>query len=157
MNVPIVVSRLSGTTDLAAARAWQRALHLSVRLVPAEAEIRLLVDQSGYRPSSLDVHRVVRTVVPDLLALYGVRPALADLVGATYSINQQPDRRLVACALVHDNPFKMATLDRAVGRADQRFFSDLDVALQWLEQAPSPKETPRLPGLLAQLRGGGSS
>lgn len=150
----LVVSRLTGPTDLAAARAWQRDLHDAVRATPPETEVRLLVDQSGYRPASLDVHRLVRSVVPDLLAVYGVRPALADLFGATtVAVNRYADRRLLACAMVHDNPVKMAKLDRAVGRADQRFFSDLDLALSWLAHAPAPtigRPVPRLPAVLWQ-------
>jgi len=153
-----IVSRLTGSPDLAAARAWQRDLHAAVRSAPSGAEVRLLVDQSGYRPANLDVHRFVRTVVPDLLALYGVRPALADLFGGTtVTVSRDPDRRIVACATVHDNPFKMARLDRAVGRADQRFFSDAEVALTWLEQAPDTTRWQSLPGLLAQLRAARSS
>jgi len=153
-SIPLtVVSRLTGPTDLGAARAWQRSLHGALRAVPRQAEVRLLVDQSGYRPAGLDVHRLVRTVVPDLLATYGVRPALSDLFGAaTVAVNSSPDRRVVACALVQDNPVKMAKLDRAVGRADQRFFSDVEVARAWLESAPAPTVGRPVHGLLAGWR-----
>lgn len=137
MTPILLTTRLTGRIGPEEARAWQHDLQQQVAATPPGATIRLLVDQTGYQPASLDAHRVVRTVLPQLLADCGLAPALADLIGEPGpAVETRPARRILACALVHHEEFKMAELDRAVGRPDQRFFSDRDAALEWLRSAP---------------------
>jgi hypothetical protein len=129
----IIVSELGGDTDVETARAWRRQIRLDVVRHPPGSVIRLLVDQTGYRPTSLTAHRVVRKVVPELLAAHGLSPALADLFSHTaIDVDAHPSVRIEACAMVHHDAVNMANLDRVLGRPSQRFFSDRPRAQRWL-------------------------
>jgi hypothetical protein len=129
----ILVSELGGDIDVETARAWRRQLRFDVVRHPPGSVIRLLVDQTGYRPTSLTAHRVVRKVVPELLAAHGLSPALADLfTRAAIDVDANPAVRIEACAMVHHDAVKMADLDRVLGRPSQRFFSDRPHAQRWL-------------------------
>jgi len=142
MRKLIVTTTLSGRITVERARTWRFALHAMVSDTPSDSAIRLLVDQTGYHPASLAAHRLVRTVVPDLLAAHGLAPALADLFPySTQTVNPVPHRLVVACAMVHHEEFKMAELERRLGRRDQRFFSDRTRAREWLESFRHPYDT----------------
>jgi hypothetical protein len=137
MSPLIVTSELRGPVDLGAARAWRHGLHAAITGLPPGSVVRLLVDQTGYRPAGLKVHRQVRTVVPEVLAAHGLFPALADLFpGVEVTVAPDPAVRIEACAVVHHDRFKMDELDRRVGRPSQRFFTDAVAARAWLRSWP---------------------
>jgi hypothetical protein len=133
MSSEIVTTELGGRIDLDRARAWRDDLHTAITERPPGSVIRLLVDQTGYRPAGLKVHRAVRVIVPELLAAHGLAPALADLSPNTpVRVQHRPLVRIEACAMVHHDTAKMEQLDQMLGRHDQHFFGDRAAAVHWL-------------------------
>lgn len=130
----VLRTHLTGTVDVADVAEWVAGLRLAVASVPDGGTFRLLVDLHGYEPASLDAHRDMRLVVPELLARHGMAPAVAGLFDDAEPVPVTVERgvRCTAMANVHHDPEKMARYADTVGGAHQQFFHDPTAAEAWL-------------------------
>jgi len=125
---------LQGPVTTDDVRAWRDGLHRAAAAVPDGGRFQLLLDLSGFAPADLDAHRAMRTVVPELLAAHGLRPAFLDLFDEQPEVPVTLTRgvRCVAFANVHHDAAKMADYERRIGTPTQRFFTDAAAAERWL-------------------------
>ena len=89
-------------------------------------------------PFDIAVHKVMRPVIPTLLAQHGMRPALLNLFDDEHDLIVTSRRgvRCTACANVHHDGDKMRHYEETIGTPDQAFLSDIAVAESWLASAP---------------------
>ena len=132
--IPLLIAELHGTVAAADVERWRRDLEAQVAAVPDGGGFKLLVDLTGYEPVDLDAHKAMRTIVPELLARHGMRPAVVDLFAEASDPEVTTVRgvRCVKFANVHHDAAKMADYERRIGREDQRFFSSRKEAERWL-------------------------
>lgn len=86
----------------------------------------------------MEAHKAMRSVVPELLAAHGMRPAVLDLFDPPPEVPVTAANGVicVAFANVHHDPARMADYERRIGRPDQRFFADLAAAERWIAGLP---------------------
>jgi hypothetical protein len=125
---------LTGTATVADVRSWQEGLAQQVERIPDGSEFRLLLNLRGYDPADLDAHKAMRVVVPTLLIRHGMRPAFVDLVPNPPEIALSVERgiRCIAFANVHHDEHKMREYAERISKPEQRFFTDLELAQNWL-------------------------
>lgn len=130
----VLRTHLTGTVDVDDVAEWVAGLRLAVASVPDGGTFRLLVDLHGYEPASLDAHRDMRLVVPELLAAHGMAPAVAGLFEDAEPVPVTVERgvRCTAMANVHHDPEKMTRYADTVGGPEQQFFHDPAAAEAWL-------------------------
>jgi hypothetical protein len=129
---------LSGPSAVGDVEAWRGGLERAMAGVPDGSTIKLLFDLSGYSPASLDAHRAMRGVVPELLAAHGMRPAVLDLLDEPREPRLATTRGVLVSAFanVHHDVAKMDEYDRRIATPSQRFFSDRAAAERWLAGLP---------------------
>jgi hypothetical protein len=130
----LLVTQLTGTVDVDDVDAWRLALLDAVERIPDGTSFKLLLDLTGYEPASLDAHRHMRMVVPDLLIAHGLRPAFVDLYPDAPEPVVIQDRGVVCVAFanVHHDETKMARYEEQIATANQRFFTSRSAAEEWL-------------------------
>lgn len=130
----ILTTRLVGTVSVDDVQAWIDGLHGAVDALRPGTTFALLLDLHGYESATLDAHRRMRTVIPQLLANHGLRPAYIDLFDERphLDIEAAPRVRCIGFANVHHNADRMDSYQQRAGNAEQRFFSDRDLARTWL-------------------------
>ncbi len=129
----LLVTRLRGRVTSGDVARWRRSLDDALARIPDGARFRLISDQYGYEPASLDAHKAMRTVLPELLAAYGLRSALFDIAGAPdVALHRTRGITCTAVAHVHHDAVKMADLDRLAARSDERFFASYAEAEPWI-------------------------
>jgi hypothetical protein len=129
------VSELKGRVDLDTVRAWRAGLRDEVDRLPDGSRFKLLLDLRGYEPAGLDAHKEMRTVVPDLLAAHGLRPAFMGLFPDAPEPVVRAVREVVCVAFanVHHDETKMRQYEERIATADQRFFTARSEAEAWLD------------------------
>ena len=75
----ILRTELSGNVTSADVAVWRDELHRELARIPDHSQFRLLSSVYGYEPVDLAAHKAMRTVVPEILATHGLRPAYLDL------------------------------------------------------------------------------
>jgi hypothetical protein len=127
-------THLTGAVGVDDVLQWRDGLHQQLRQVPGGGTFRLLLNLTGFEPLNLDAHKAMRTVVPELLASHGMRPAFIDLFedGTEVPVTVQRQVRCTAFANVHHDPEKMGRYERLIGKPDQRFFTEWGTAEAWL-------------------------
>lgn len=132
----VLVTRLSGTVTTSDVAGWIDGLREAVETVPTAGTFKLLFDLTGYQPADLEAHRAMRNVVPQLLAECGLRPAYLDLFDdqPEVDIAAEPRVRCTALANVHHDEDHMQGYQLRAGRPEQRFLSDRDEAVRWIER-----------------------
>ncbi len=132
----VLETRLSGDAGVAEVERWRAGLAAELARLSDGMEFKLLSDVNGFEPSDMAAHRAMRTVVPELLAAHGMRPALLAEASrdeaATLTVAAKPKAKCVAHASVHHDPEKMRDLEARLGNAEQRFFSERGLAERWL-------------------------
>jgi hypothetical protein len=133
-------TRLVGTVDAAAVRAWRDGLNATLAAVPGGSTVTLLLDLRGYEPADLDAHKAMRDVVPALLSTHGLRPAFLDLFDDPPPVDVTTARgvTVTAFANVHHDAEKMAEYERRIAKPNQRFFADRERAERWLASVGLP-------------------
>jgi hypothetical protein len=133
----LITTRLTGDIHAVDVARWQETLAEAVAQVEENGSFILLVDLSGYELYDMAAHKAMRVVIPQLLAAYGLRPALLDLFPeAEITLTHTRGISCRAVANVHHDPDKMGEYERTLGRANQRFFTDAGEARVWLLSLP---------------------
>jgi hypothetical protein len=130
----LLTTGLHGTVHDDDVEAWIDDLTRTLDALPDQSTFALLLDLHTYEPGSIAAHKAMRTVIPDALARHGMRPAYIDLFDPQPDVlvEQQPRARCIAFANVHHNVDRMEHYEERAGKPDQRFFSDLPTARQWI-------------------------
>jgi hypothetical protein len=129
----LLTTRLQGTVGLDAVEGWRRGLHAALDRIEANTIFKLLSDLSNYEPADLAAHKVMRVVIPQTLANYGLRTALLDLFdGDEIALEKTRGIRCIAVAHVHHDEGKMTAYESKLSRPNERFFSDAEQARTWL-------------------------
>lgn len=125
---------LAGTVQSDDVEAWTVELTRTLHDLPDDSTFALIFDLRTYESGTLDAHKAMRTVIPDALARHGMRPAYIDLFDPApeMTIDSRPSARCVAFANVHHNTERMVDYEQRAGTTDQRFFSDVDAAREWI-------------------------
>ena len=120
------------TTDDVA--TWREGLHRELANIPDGTSFRLLLNLSGFQPVTIDAHKAMRTVVPDILASHGLRPAFIDLFDERPEMVITTSRgvRCSAFANVHHDEARMTDYEQRIGKPNQKFFTDVSAAEAWL-------------------------
>lgn len=129
----LLITRLTGDVSVEDVARWQAGLYQTLDQIEENSRFLLLSDLTDYAPHDMAAHKAMRTVVPLLLAAYGMRPALLDLFPeAEIAVTLTRGIRCCAHAHVHHNADKMAGYERTLARPNQRFFDDVASARRWL-------------------------
>jgi hypothetical protein len=129
----LLITRLTGDVSVEDVARWQAGLYQTLDQIEENSRFLLLSDLTDYAPHDMAAHKAMRTVVPLLLAAYGMRPALLDLFPeAEIAVTLTRSIRCCAHAHVHHDADKMAGYERALARPNQRFFDDVASARRWL-------------------------
>jgi hypothetical protein len=129
----LLVTRLQGLVGVDDVRRWVDSLHAALGQIEDNSAFKLLVDLRGYDSATLDAHKQMRVVVPGVLARHGFRTALLDLFDPVdVPLTRTRGITCVVVAHVHHNADEMAEYDRRLGRANERFFTDLALAERWI-------------------------
>lgn len=129
----LLITRLHGIVMLHNVQSWIASLDEARALIPPDTRFRVIQDFYGYEPANLQAHKLMRPVMPLMLAQYGFRTALFDLfdsVDVPFSIDA--GRRCVAVAHVHHDAGKMTEYEARLGRETERFFTDPAAAHEWI-------------------------
>ncbi|HEX2052622.1 MAG TPA: hypothetical protein VHJ78_02705, partial [Actinomycetota bacterium] len=132
----ILRTALKGPVSTADVAAWKDGLARAVGGISAGSDFGLLLDLVGYEPADLGAHKAMRTVIPELLASHGMRPAFLDLFedAPEVPVSVENGIRCVAFANAHHDKDKMAGYTQRIGRNEQRFFTDVDEAYAWIQK-----------------------
>lgn len=133
-NVRLVTTGLIGTVDQDDVEAWIADLTRTLHALSDDSTFRMLFDLHTYQPATIAAHKAMRTVIPAALVRHGMRPAYLDLFDPQPDVivNPQPHARCIAFANVHHNADRMDDYEERAGKSDQRFFSDLRTAQEWI-------------------------
>lgn len=138
-NEPTGILRtdLTGPVTTDDVTTWREGLHRELARIPDGAAFRMLVNLHGFEPVNIDAHKSMRTVVPEILASHGMRPAFIDLFDERPEMTITTSRgvRCVAFANVHHDEGKMTSYQQRIGRPNQGFFTDVSKAETWLRGA----------------------
>ena len=131
----ILETELTGDVTHADVMLWREGLERTLAALPSGQPFKLLYNLHGYEPADLDAHKAMRTVIPELLAAHGMRPAVADLFDERPEVHVTVTggKTCIGFANVHHDETKMNNYESKVAKANQRFFTDRRQALQWLE------------------------
>ena len=130
----ILVTHLHGDITIETVQRWQASLQDALSQIEAKGEFKMIVDLYGYELKDIAAHKEMRTVVPLTLADYGFRTALLDLVDPV-ELPLQKTRGITcrAVAHIHHDAYKMAEYERRLGRENERFFTEYDQAVAWIQ------------------------
>ena len=127
----------TGPVTTADVAQWRDGLHRALANIPDGTNFRLLLNLSGFAPVTIDAHKAMRTVVPEILARNGLRPAFIDLFDERPEMVITTSRgvRCSAFANVHHDAAKMTDYEQRIGKPNQKFFTDVAAAEAWLRGA----------------------
>ena len=130
----ILHTELSGNVTSADVIRWRDGLYRELARINEKSQFRLLSSLYGYEPVDIAAHKAMRTIVPEILASHGLRPAYLDLWEDQPEVAISTERgiRCVAFANVHHDPEKMGRYEEKIAKPNQRFFTDLQQARAWL-------------------------
>jgi DNA-binding transcriptional ArsR family regulator len=131
----LLITELAGQVTLETVNAWQEELLETSERIPAGSTFTMLVDLRGYEMGEVErsVHRVMREVIPRLLAAFGFRPGYLDLFEPSQEIAvTRQQATCVAVAHVHHDADKMAGYNERLARSNERWFTDRAEAERWI-------------------------
>jgi hypothetical protein len=130
----VLTTQLKGHVDVEDVLTWRVGLTEALQRLPDGTAFRLLLDIDGYEPASLEAHKKMRTVIPEVLLRHGLRPAFLDLFPEAEEPAVSADRGVVCIAFanVHHDGTKMARYDQEIATPTQRFFTSRAEAEAWL-------------------------
>ena len=130
-----LVTRLRGAVTLGEVRQWREGLAQTLDRLAGDTRFKLIVDVRDYEPEDMAAHKEMRVVIPLMLAEHGFRTALLDLFEPVdLSTRMTRGIACVAVAHVHHDSGKMEEYDARLGRDRERFFTDYEVAVSWIER-----------------------
>ena len=140
----LLITRLYGDITVETVRHWQASLQRALSQIEADSEFKMIVDLYGYELKDIAAHKEMRLVIPLTLANYGFRTALLDLFDPV-ELPLQKTRGITcrAVAHIHHDAYKMAEYERRLGRENERFFTEYDQALAWIQKIAASR--PALP------------
>ena len=131
----VLITELTGAVSTSDVMEWREGLHRELARLPAHSSFHLLMNLSGFEPVDIAAHKQMRTVIPEVLARHGLRPAFIDLFDERPEMHVTVSNgiRCVAFANVHHDETKMANYQQRIAKPNQQFFTDVNAALNWLK------------------------
>jgi len=130
----ILHTELSGNVTTDNVALWREGLYRELARIADDSQFRLLSSVYGYEPADIAAHKAMRTIVPEILATHGLRPAYLDLWEDQPEVEITRERGIecIAFANVHHDPAKINRFEEKIAKPNQRFFTDPDVAYEWI-------------------------
>lgn len=135
--IGVLRTDLTGAVTVDDVGVWREQLQGELGKIPDGSVFRMLLNLHGFEPESIEAHKAMRAVVPEILASHGMRPAYVDLFDEKPDVDIKTSRgiRCAAFANVHHDEQKMASYQERIGKPNQKFFNDLASAETWLRDA----------------------
>ena len=129
----ILTTRLTGNVTVEDVARWEASLQEALAAIEDGGSFKLLHNLTGYELQDMAAHKAMRLIIPRLLADHGMRPAVAGLF-PEIEVTVQKKRGITcrAYANVHHDVDKMGEYERTLSNAQQRFFTDPQLARTWL-------------------------
>lgn len=133
----ILATSLSGAVDTKDVEMWESRLQSALDSLPSGSRFKLLVNFYGLAPVSVEAHKRYRSVIPATLARYGWRVGYLDMFPEADGLHIVAERevRCIAAVHVHQDTYKIDEYDRRFGNATERFFTNVQLATEWLSAA----------------------
>lgn len=129
----MVTTRLSGLLDTADIQYWENTLIETMKQVPDNTDVKMLVDLHGFKAENFEVHKQYRNIIPLLLARHGYRIGYLDMFPeATITLSTERGIRAVAMANVHQDETKMKDYQEKFSKLFEQYFTDSTAALAWI-------------------------
>lgn len=129
----LVTTRLSGLLDTADIQYWENTLIGTIKQVPDNTDVKMLVDLHGFKAENFEVHKQYRNIIPLLLARHGYRIGYLDMFPeATITLSTEQGIRVVAMANVHQDETKMKDYQEKFSNPFEQYFTDSAAALAWI-------------------------
>jgi len=129
----LVTTRLSGLLDTADIQYWENTLIETMKQVPDNTDVKMLVDLHGFKAANFEVHKQYRNIIPLLLARHGYRIGYLDMFPeATIALSTERGIRAVAMANVHQDETKMKDYQEKFSKPFEQYFTDSTAALAWI-------------------------
>jgi len=129
----LVTTRLSGLLDTADIQQWENTLTETMKQVPDNTAIKMLVDLHGFKAENFEVHKQYRNIIPLLLARHGYRIGYLDMFPeASITLTTERGIRVVAMANVHQDETKMKDYQEKFSKPFEQYFTDSAAAHAWI-------------------------
>lgn len=133
----ILTTSLQGNVDVTDIKCWQIGLLDTLSYIEPKTTFKLISSMIGYQPTSLQVHKRMREVIPLTQADYGFRTRFFDIFETEdIPIRMLRGIRLTATAHIHHDVYKMTTYQKQLGTATEGWFTDAHIAWNWLQTRP---------------------
>ena len=128
--------RLSGVMGFQQIDQWKSIVLNEADKIEADTLFHVFIDETGYEAVNDEVHHYKRQFLPEFLASYGYYLSLLPAeeiqrLRSTITVNKS---RCVSMAMNHHKADVMKALDEQFGKNNERYFSDRELALEWLEK-----------------------
>lgn len=135
--IGVLRTDLTGAVTVDDVSVWREQLRGELEKIPDGTTFRMLLNLHGFEPESIDAHKAMRTVVPEILISHGMRPAYIDLFDEKPEVDIKNSRGILCTAFanVHHDEQKMASYEERIGKPNQKFFNNLASAETWLRDA----------------------
>lgn len=131
----LLITQLGGRVTVPEVEKWHNGFNQALAQLEAGQQFKLLVNLTDYDPVDIPTHKAMRDIIPLKLAQYEFRTALLNLfenvdlpLSSTDSITCQ------AVAHVHHDADKMNEYRDRLGRANEQFFTDVELATKWIKE-----------------------
>lgn len=130
----LIITHISGDVTREEVEQWDQSLQQALGELPDNSTFKLFVNLNGFKAINFDAHKRFRTVIPGTLANYGWRVGYIDLFeeAANLPITQTRGITCTAAVHVHQDETKIALYDERFGRECERFFTDPQMAEEWI-------------------------
>lgn len=133
----LIVTNISGEPDKSEIEQWKQSLHDMLQQLDDNTLFKVFVNLHGFKAIDMEAHKYFRDIIPLTLANYGWRTGYVDLFESEAEqlvIQTQRGIQCVAVAHAHHDETKMELYESRFGRDREHFFTDPEVARNWIEQ-----------------------
>jgi hypothetical protein len=134
----LIRTELSGDLEIEEIKLWQRSLLHELEKIEDHGVFKIFVDLHGFTAINLEAHKYFRTIIPVVLSQYGWKVGYVDLFDEANLLSYTFTRgiRCVAAAHAHHDQGKIEKYEANYSRDDEHYFTDPELALNWIRQYP---------------------
>jgi hypothetical protein len=131
----LIITHLSGDVDLADVERWEESLKTAFEKIEDNGVFKIFVNLHGFKATDIEAHKRYRSIIPLMLADYGWKVGYVDLFDEAKDMSFKNLRgiRCVGAAHAHQDETKIEKYETNFGRENERFFTNPEVARQWIE------------------------
>ena len=130
----ILKANINRIVNLNNVKKWENKIISELFKIPKKERFIFLYDSSGYGFNNIETHKYFRAIVPKILNQYNYRLSFVSNIEMDNICNKEQKKSQVCfgVALVHHDKEKMKTYDENYGCDNERYFSDIETALKWI-------------------------